>query len=260
MITKDFTLFYFDSMDRTIVQEPHDFYVKEAKQRLLSQFSDIDDEADRKADQYLEKAGKNFDPDRDDPADAYENAYQEGISHMIALQDMQKTVILALTAGMYHQFDKALREKAIREFSHWLDSEVIASMLWDTGFPRLIELLEWVGMGIREKAFYAKLDACRLVVNVYKHGDGNAHRELSSKYPEYYHQFNFGQNFSLSPDYEHLEITETQFTEFADAITAFWDNIPQYCMRSQLRAEPKWLSIEFEKHKTRVQKRKSGNL
>jgi hypothetical protein len=35
-----------------------------------------------------------------------------------------------------------------------------------------MDLLESIGWTIREKAYYPHLDACHLVVNVYKHGRG----------------------------------------------------------------------------------------
>lgn len=35
------------------------------------------------------------------------------------------------------------------------------------------------------KSYFPKLDACRLVVNVYKHGKGTALNQLRSRYPEY---------------------------------------------------------------------------
>ena len=36
-------------------------------------------------------------------------------------------------------------------------------------------------MDITSKAYYEKIDACRQVVNVYKHGDGHAHRCFPSR-------------------------------------------------------------------------------
>lgn len=172
----------------------------------------------------MEKSGQYFDPDRDDPADAYERAYHKGVSHWLALSEMHNIVTLALTAGMFHQFDKVLRQKVVREFSHWLDREIISPLIWDLGFPRLIELLEWVGIKIHGQHFFKKINACRLIINVYKHGDGDAHRELSTKHPEYYPRGSL-MNSIFQPCHEDLKVSETQFVEFADAITALWENI-----------------------------------
>ncbi|NLP65536.1 hypothetical protein [Paraburkholderia sacchari] len=255
MTGRDFTTFYLSTtIDLPVLLEPHKFYVSEARKRLLAQFSDIEREASEAEARHLEASGQNFDPDRDDPADAYEHAYQEGVSRWIALNEMHNTVTLALTAGMFHQFDKTLRDKAVREFSHWLDREKIGPVVWNLGFPRLIELLEWLGMDIIGKDFFDKLDACRLVVNVYKHGDGDAHCELSSKHPEYYDRGVTRDLPWLRANHEELTVSEAQFVEFAEAITAFWTNIPQYSYASQLREEPTWLEAEYKKHGKRLQK------
>ena len=122
-------MFNFDKFDLRALLGPHEFYVLQAKQRLLSQFNDISREADEVEKQHYEKLGQFFDPDRDDPADSYEAAYQEGISHFIALDEMRNTVTLAMTASVFHQFDKALREKMAREFSHWQPAAV-DQLIW----------------------------------------------------------------------------------------------------------------------------------
>lgn len=259
MTQRDFTTFYLATMDLPIILEPHEFYVSEARRRLLAQFGDIDREAKEAGEQHLESSKQYFNPDRDDPADAYERAYHEGIARWLALNEMHNTVTLALTAGMFHQFDKALREKSVREFSHWLDREIVSPLIWDLGFPRLIELLEWVGIKIGQNAFTNKINACRLVVNVYKHGDGDAHRELSSKHPEYYPNGHLKDLAIFRSRHEDLKVSEAQFVEFADAITAFWKSIPQYCHHSQLGDDPKWLEAEYRKYEKRLTKAKSGN-
>ncbi|UNH40212.1 hypothetical protein [Moellerella wisconsensis] len=254
MSKRDFSLFYFATTDRPYFLDKHTFYVAEARKRLFAQFSDSDLEAEaqQKEKDYYETAGKRFDPDYDDEGAIWEQAYHEVISHLIALSDMKNTVSLALTAGMFHQFDKELRQKCIREFSHWLDTKTVTSMIWDISLTKLIEMLEWIGMNITSKAYYAKIDICRQVVNVYKHGDGHAHRELSAASPEYYQNFNIPAGYQFSLGHEQLEVTETQFIEFADAITAFWNDIPTHCMRSAIREKPEWFAREYKKHENKV--------
>ncbi|MFM0662913.1 hypothetical protein [Paraburkholderia sediminicola] len=254
MTAHDFTTFYFAKIDVPVVLEAHKFYVSEATKRLLAQFSDIEREAQEAEAQYLERSNRNFDPDRDDPGAAFEEAYQEGVGRWIALTEMQNTVTLALTAGMYHQFDKALREKAVMEFSHWIDRKIISPVIWNLDFLRLIQLLEWLGMEIHGRDFFSTLDVCRLVANVYKHGDGVAHRELSSMFPEYYYRFKTEDSPWFTPHHENLTVTEAQFVEFADAIAAFWINIPERCLSSQLRETPKWLESEVKNQEKRLAK------
>lgn len=240
-------MFYFDKFDLRALLGPHEFYVLQAKQRLLSQFNDISREADEVEKQHYEKLGQFFDPDRDDPADSYEAAYQEGISHFIALDEMRNTVTLAMTASVFHQFDKALREKMAREFSHWQPAAV-DQLIWSVDFPKLVELLEWTGIDIKSEPFYEKIEACQLFVNVYKHGKGRSHTELAGKYPQYYPNYTPGTGGRTTlPRPEQLEVSEAQFTDIADAIRDFWLNIPEFRNESHLRDRPEWFDKEMKR-------------
>ncbi|WP_421504444.1 hypothetical protein [Erwinia rhapontici] len=240
--------FWFHPPDQRYYLEPHDFYVRQAQQRLLSQFNDISREADEVQEQHYEKLGQFFDPDRDDPADSYEAAYQEGISHYLALDEMRNTITLALTAGMFHQFDKTLREKMVREFSHW-QPEAIDPLIWNIDFPRLVELLEWTGIEIKSKPFYEKIEACHLLVNVYKHGKGQSHTELAGKHPQYYPQYTprTGRRQSL-PRPEQLKVSQAQFADIADAIKDFWLNIPEFRDESDLKTQPEWFDKKLKRY------------
>lgn len=239
--------FWFDKFDSRAILEPHDFYVLQARQRLLSQFNDIAREADEAEQEHYQMSGQYFDPDRDDPADSADAAYHAGISHYLALHEMHNTITLALTAGMFHQFDKTLREKMVREFKHWQPA-AIEGLIWNVDFSRLIELLEWAGIQIKAKPFYGKLDACQLLVNVYKHGIGRSHKELVSKYPEYYPPSYSKLRGRISPRAEELRISEVQFVEIADAITAFWQSFPEVRSESDKGIQPQWFASMLKRY------------
>ncbi|WP_147200834.1 hypothetical protein [Pantoea sp. CCBC3-3-1] len=255
MAKHDITTFYFDNLDLMIILEPHTFYVAEARRRLLSQFNDISREADKKEQQVYEALGRSFNPDYDDEFDSAERAYQEGISHYLNLHEMQNIVTLALTAGMYHQFDKALRDKLSREVSHWQDRDIWEPMIWNLDLPQVIELMDWIGLGVTGKPFYPKINACRLVVNVYKHGYGQSHKTLIETFPEYYPQtFAHSMPRYSDPRPEQLKVSEAQFVEFSDAIEAFWRSFPMYTYASQMGAQPKWLAGKVAKTEKWVKK------
>src|SRR5262245_51319463 len=54
-------------------------YVEQVRKRLLSQYDDISAEADKAAEEWLENHRHRFDPDRHDPADFHEAAYDASI-------------------------------------------------------------------------------------------------------------------------------------------------------------------------------------
>lgn len=177
----------------------------------------------------------------DDPFAAYDDAHDAGINYLWSLSEMQNTVLLALTAGMYHQFDKKLREHTIRELSNWCKREIITLMVWDLSFHRLCELLEWIGLKISGTKYGESIKACNLVVNVYKHGDGDAHRKLSCNHPEYYPYATGFRRGKSEPKHDDLHVSEEQFVSFSDSITSFWKAVPEECYYLDLKEPPTWL-------------------
>lgn len=123
-------------------------------------------------------------------------------------------------------------------------------MIWNLTFHQLIDLLEWIGLTINGTEYGERIKACNLVVNVYKHGDGPAHQTLSVDHPEYYPNPTDVRGTQIVPNHDDLHVSEDQFVDFANAITAFWNAVPENCYYSDLREEPKWLDrvvTRFEK-------------
>lgn len=248
------TIFYFPDYEKEEILENHFFYVSEAISRVLNQFSDVEikREADGLSDDCFKEASKKFDPDRDDPADVYEKSYHVGLGHWIALTEMRKSVILAVVAGMYHSFDKALRDKVVVELSSCLHRDAVSAVVWGLTFHQLIELLDILGLDVFGKSFLEKLDLCRLVVNVFKHGEGRAHDELSLKAPQYYSRFKMEGIPDYPPRYYELNVDEVMFKDFAQAITDFWRSIPERCFQSQMKEIPSWFQKKIKGQELRL--------
>jgi hypothetical protein len=87
----------------------HQFYVKQARKRVLSQFENMEEEADKAAEEWLEQSSGRFDPDWHDPGDFYEAANDVGIEFYQLLSDMRNQTRLSVVAGMFHEWDKNLR-------------------------------------------------------------------------------------------------------------------------------------------------------
>jgi len=247
--------FYFPERERDILVEQHDFYVKEAKSRLLSQFSDIEAEADVKAEETLERLAPTFNPDKHDEADFYELAQDKAISHWMALDQLRSSVGLAVAAGMFHQFDKTLRDKVVRELSHCLEREFVEKVVWSTDHPMLIELLQWLGIALKEKSFSKQIDVLRLVINVYKHGDGGSHKKLSKQHPKFYEGSAVFAEFNIPPDFDKLTLSVEDINRFAAAIKEFWHALPHRLYENDMKQPPTWLDKKYEKYTLRKQRK-----
>lgn len=87
----------------------HNFYIEQAKTRLLDQFTNMEQDAERAAVAWLDERSQNFDPDRDDPGSIYEASEEAGIEFYLLLDEMRMQTRLSVVAGMFHNWEKKLR-------------------------------------------------------------------------------------------------------------------------------------------------------
>lgn len=211
--------------EREIRISEHRFYIEQAKNRLLSQFSNIEQEAEREEAEHWERSGLSFDPDWHDPGDLAEAARNHGVEFYQLLSEMHIRTRLSVVAGMYHHWDKAFRRFLIREF-RWpklVIGDHTRRVLWKLDSTTLERLLVAVGLNLCELACYRRLDAMRLVVNVFKHGEGKSLDDLRQRYPEFLRESSYRW---YSYDDTDMEVTDDHVEEFAAAIESFWCDLP----------------------------------
>jgi hypothetical protein len=240
----DYALFQMGEPFRQSLIDGHLFYVDQARKRLISQFDDLESEADKAAEEWLERSKHRFDPDRHDPSSFYEAANEVGIEFYGLLSDMRDQTRLSVVAGMFHEWDKQLRNWLVQEIRHWHQGGNTTLKVWSVDFGDIADLLECLGWKIRSTRYFPVLDACRLVVNVYKHGDGKSLVDLRQNYPEYLDDPFQSAGGVLSGveycDHTHLKVSNEQFQAFSDAIIAFWQGVPESVFSSQTTDVPGW--------------------
>ena len=248
---RDYVLFQMWGPFRQSLIDGHMFYVEQATKRLLSQFNNIEKEADKASDDWLESRSQYFDPDRHDPGDFYESATEAGIEFYQLLSDMRDRTRLSVVAGMFHEWDKQLREWLAREIRHWNHGDYVAREIWRADFEKVADLLESLDRGVGGKQYFKTLDACRLVVNVYKHGAGVSLNDLKQRYPEYLanplkHAGGSWPGMEYL-DHTHLIVSDVQLQRFADAIVEFWQGMPENIYDSQVTTLPSWFEKALQK-------------
>jgi hypothetical protein len=257
----DIVLFQMCSWRRKSLIEGHRFYVDQARKRLLSQFENIEEEAEKASEEWLERSSCWFDPDRHDPGDFYESANDAGIEFYELLSGMRDQTWLSVVAGMFHEWDKQLREWLVREVEHWHHGEDLPKKLWSADFLRICDFLESLGWNLHGSTWFRTLNACRLVVNVYKHGAGNSLDELKDHHPEYLCDPLRGLRCDFlgnhDPVHTDLRVSEDQFREFSDAIIACWTTAPENIWDSKISDVPDWIMKAIEKDLSKRQKTSS---
>jgi hypothetical protein len=213
---------------RVSIVERHTFFVTEAKNRLLNQFNDIEAEAERYQEEAWQAAIQApYHGDEPDMGDIAQGVTDAAAGHYMLLDDMRKQVRLSTTAAMFHQWDKELREYLDNELRHYLERAWINKHIWNGKTVDIFDLFEQFGWKVTHLPFYKLIDACNLVVNVYKHGKGNALTRLHKDYPQYMSKVGIRSwTGTLFLDHRWLEVTDSDFDDFAGAFEAFWREMP----------------------------------
>lgn len=211
---------------RQLILEKHDFYLEQFNARVLSQLRDIGGEADRLTNAEYERLGALPGDGSKSLDEIAEEAMERGQTLYGLLGDLRKQLFLGALAALYHQWDKELREFIEREIRCDIGSTE-AAKVWGLNSGRVIDLLVKIGWDCRSCPFIPRIEACGLIVNVYKHGRGRSLDELSRRFPEY-----LDDGFPEPPvrrcfvDHEWLSISEEQLEEIALALRSFWEAFP----------------------------------
>jgi len=250
----DRVLFQMESFRRAELLEKHEFYVQHAKARLLDQFTDdaISEEADRAAEESWESRSMYFNPEYHDPDDGVEAAYEVGVWRYQLLTDLRDNVRLSIVSGFLHEWEKSLRQWLADEVRHWHYGEEVRSVIWKRNLIELFDLLESFGWSLKGATYFKDLDACRMVVNVHKHGDGPSLDKLAASYPRFLDhplepmRGQIGHDWFV-PNHEYLKVSDADLEAFSAAIVAFWKDVPKNVFDSQISNPPSWLVKAIEK-------------
>lgn len=220
------TIFQLMKPEREDAVAERRFYIEQAKQRLLSQFGNISVEADQAEQEHWDVSGRSFNPDFDDEGSLAEAARDHGVSFYQLLTEMHDRTRLSVVAGMYHHWDKRFRRFLVREMKRCglVLGEYTQRALWKMDGAKLEQFLLALGLDVRAFPQFDRLDAMRLVVNVFKHGEGKSLDDLRQRYPEF---VPLSGPFAPSrPDDTDMIVTDAHVEEFADAIEVFWRSVP----------------------------------
>lgn len=218
---------YLWTQQRKYFIEVHNFIYEEAKKRILNQFANIEDEATEIENNYLTQVLPNTYYEEIDPCSIFENAFEAGYTHYDLLSDMKVQVQLNTISLIFHHWNITLRDWLAKELRHNFEKEHSENIAYSQDMRTIYKVFNELNWQIESQPFFKQLDAMRLIVNIYKHGNGKSLKDLQRNYPKYLKE-NMDQDV-LSPYLHHsdLIITEDHINEFSEAIIAFWENIPE---------------------------------
>lgn len=102
----------------------------------------------------------------------------------------------------------------------------------------------------------ADLNACRMIVNVHKHGDGPSLDALAKNYPQYLPSplSSFGgQDFvaNNNPTHEDLKVEDQDLDRFSGSVVEFWRAVPENVTFGEVKlSPPAWFAKAYNKSAT----------
>lgn len=203
---------------------------KESQSRMLSNFNNIDKEADFLRDNLLNGELYNSNPNlyHNDEAQLYEDACSQAFSHYTLLHEMRRELTLTTVSMIYFNFDKTLRSWIFKEISSTWDIKDLENQIWKTDIGDIYDLLELFDFSLKFETLFNYLNALGLIVNTYKHGYRRSLSKLQKKFPEYLNAEFVEKGFmTLNNEYSNLKVSKIQLEEFVQAIADFWTLIPR---------------------------------
>ena len=256
----DRVLFQMYSGHRNQLIERQEFFLAAGQNRILAHLSDaaIESEANKVSEDSWADRGKNFNPDYHDESYGLEEAENDGMWRYELLVDLRKSMRLSIIATFYHEWEKQLRDWLVREMQHWHRGENASRAIWTTPISDILNLLKELGIDVRKQGYFQSLDSCRLVTNVFKHGDGQSLDELKKKHSDFIISKTnriFAKTFGLDTlDHTNLNVSDADMVAFSNAILEFWKSIPENVFESQINKFPKWLIDAVKEGKKSKQK------
>ena len=217
-------------MDRRLIIEKHRFYVENIVERFLVQLSDerIEKDADNMA------VSLTRDYSRDGGGVSIDSAVEVSEDLQVLLEETRDRFLMGSAMVVYYDWEKSLRDWLGKEVFGCIGSYKAAEFFWEKGIDDVIDLLALSGWRVRDKPYFKHIDACRLVLNVFKHGEGGSLKSLKKAYPEYMGS-DFGKMVELLGggecfDYTFMEYGAEDFLRLHEAIMSFWEDVPDFML------------------------------
>jgi hypothetical protein len=202
------------------------------------------------ADAYAHEWAANFpegaDPEGDD-SHVWEMAGDERDAFYQGLVELRDVTRLSIISGMFHKWEKELRDWISGELGRHA-GERTRRAIWRCQFGCMMSFLETWQWPIKSRPFHKDLETCSLVVNVYKHGDGDSFDKLKGAAPDLLAAEEYCPEWlRRDPIYSDLRVTDDDLDRFSSAIISFWEDVPTDTHDEQIETVARWLRDALQK-------------
>lgn len=226
---------YVPEITRAYLKSEIAFYVEIYFQKLLPVFNDIENEADKLANDFYDNFMNQLaDDEYIDPASIAEQALEMGIKHYSYLRLGKYNLTATWHATLYQLWEQQLRLFLFREISHVKKLEFKS---FCTTMNEIKETFALHNVDIESFGCWSKISELRLLCNVIKHGAGDSSEKLRKLNPSLFRKepalFEREKDIDYMDTYkttlleETLNIDQTTLQQYKEALLSFWDEIPE---------------------------------
>ncbi len=255
------SLFYMWSQRRENLIAQHKFYVEEGKRRITDQFRErkiLEEEALEYAEKWLKKVYMNMGESNVDVEGLEEVAHEKCVDFYMALEQMGNYARLGLVTGMYHLWERSLKEWLTSNdgIMDWYRGEELPKQIWGANFNQIFEIFDYAGVFVND-SIKDRMNCIRLVVNTYKHGQGGSFDELKSKRRDLFDDYSVSFDDKMGGEmkyvfHDDLYIKDHHIDEFSDTIVDFWRGVPEHIWESDSKDLPKWFENAIKRDSNKL--------
>jgi hypothetical protein len=229
-------LYLYDSL-RTKFKEPYRLYIETYTKRIAPVFDNIEEEANQIAKEHFREMGAFFHPDYHDEGDFAEAAFEKGLEHFEGLSLIRYNTKLMWISTMYQLWEQQVRKFLFEEISrtHKMydkkNNEITFKSFCARGIDEIKETFLEFNYNLETLTVWPDIDELRLLANVIKHGDGRSASQLEQLKPRFFKSqvssSNLLELYKSTLTEIVLNIDESDFLRYGDALIRFWDELPE---------------------------------
>ncbi len=216
---------YLDDMKRKYYIAEIIAFEKTYKHKIFPIFENIEQEADKFAQEKFEKLCRNNAYNEyADEASFAESTNDETISYYGELSIAKYQITATSISSLYHLWEQQIRKFLFCEISHSknLDFKKFCCNVMDD----IKERLPKYNIEIEKFSTYNKLNEHRLLTNVIKHGDGDSATKLRKINETLLKKNDFSNFLDTTFLEKNLNINQDLFFDYAKNIKEFWNELP----------------------------------
>lgn len=222
-------LHLYDSL-RKLYQDKIKLFMDTYLNRISPVFSNIEQEAEAKANEYYYELGRNFNPDYHDPGDFAEAASERGYEHYEELSLMQYNTRLMWIVTMYQYWEQQVRKFLYEEIDRTHDIGSYKKFC-EKGIEDIKTWFQAFNLYIDQLPCWETINELRLVTNTIKHGPGKSEQQLRKIRPDLFVnpviKIDLLERNKSTLDEIVLYVTDQDFIKYGQALIDFWTLLPE---------------------------------